>query len=72
MPHYEKFNYREKQKTATFVYQLLRFQIMKKLTILSLLFISTISMSMKTADEVKWMGFNEGYKLAKKSGKIRL
>lgn len=45
---------------------------MKKLTILSLLFISTLSMSMKTADEVKWMNFNEGYKLAKKSGKIML
>ncbi len=46
---------------------------MKKVTILSLFIIfGTLSMSMKTAEEVKWMGFNEGYKLAKKSGKIML
>lgn len=46
---------------------------MKKLSyafVLALLCI--VGTSMKPHEEVKWMTFNEGYKLAKKSGKIML
>jgi thioredoxin-related protein len=45
---------------------------MKKLTLI--LFVATfcISTSMKTADELKWVGFDEGYKLSQKKGKIML
>lgn len=45
---------------------------MKKLTLI--LFAATffISTSMKKADELTWMSFDEGYKLAQKKGKIML
>lgn len=45
---------------------------MKKLSFILLVATFCMATSMKTADEVTWMGFDEGYKLAKKSGKIML
>jgi thioredoxin-related protein len=44
---------------------------MKKLLIASF-FTFIIATSMKPTDELQWMGFDEGYKLAQKKGKIML
>lgn len=34
--------------------------------------LALVATSMKPSEEIKWMGFNEGYALAKKKGKIML
>ena len=45
---------------------------MKKTTFLLAIAFIVISNSFKPAAEIKWLGFNEGYALAKKSKKIML
>ncbi len=45
---------------------------MKKLSIVLALAFIIVSNSFKPADEIKWMGFDEGYAMAKKKKKIML
>jgi thioredoxin-related protein len=45
---------------------------MKKLGLILLTATFFITTSMKKADELKWVGFDEGYKIAQKKGKIML
>ena len=45
---------------------------MKKLSIVLALAFIIVSNSFKPADEIKWMGFDEGYAMAKKKKKVML
>ncbi|MEI6508723.1 MAG: DUF255 domain-containing protein, partial [Bacteroidota bacterium] len=45
---------------------------MKKIQILGILILVLASNSFKPADEIKWLGFNEGYNLALKKKKMML
>lgn len=45
---------------------------MKNISLVLLTITLFIGTSMKPADELKWVGFDEGYKIAQKKGKIML
>jgi uncharacterized protein YyaL (SSP411 family) len=45
---------------------------MKNIKFIALAMLTFSAISFKSADELKWYGFNEGYELSKKTGKIML